>query len=160
MSANLRGKFNQLITELYKHITLAVFLILPSRVAKVFVSLSILALIYDIKNINVKNKRFNEEKLNRLLNISFNEEIMLLPSYTVHWFWKEEILRKDIVIDDQVMTLKDIILNDKMLYRHLRYVTDILLENIPKTLKFKLNLTETKDRLVVKHSVMNLLIYG
>ena len=160
MLSIIKFKLSNFLTQIYKCITLALFFILPVRVASVFVSLSILALIYELKNIDIKKKNFNEDKLNQLLKLSFSEEIMTLPSYTVHWFWNDKLLNKEIAIDGERMTLKDIIQNDNILYKNLRYVTDILLENIPKSLKFKLNLTETKDRLVVKHNVMNLLIYG
>ena len=160
MRSSLRSQLRTFSTQVYKHLTLALFFILPSRVAATFVSLSILALIYDLKKIDVKKKNFNEDKLNQLLKISFSEEIMVLPSYTLHWFWNENILNKTVEIDNQSMTLKDIIKNDNVLYKNLRYVTDILLENIPKSLKIKLGLNQTKERLVVKHSVMNLLMYG
>lgn len=160
MSITSGHKCNTFMTRLYKYITLFIFFILPSRVAKIFVSLSILALIYNVKNVDVVKKHYNEEKLNSLLNISFNKEIMILPSYTVHWFWPDQLLQKSIRLDDSDMTLRDIICNDELLHKHLRYITDILLENIPKTLKIKLNLKEAKDRLIVKHNVMNLLIYG
>ena len=160
MLSNLRCQLGRLTTQVNKHLTLALFFILPMRVAATFVSLSILALIYDLKKIDVKRKNFNEDKLNQLLKISFSEEIMTLPSYTVHWFWNENILSKPLEIDNQTFTLRDVIRNDNLLYKNLRHVTDILLENIPKSLKFKLNLTEAKDRLVVKHNVMNLLMYG
>lgn len=140
--------------------TLALFFILPTRVASTFVSLSILALIYDLKKIDISKKNYNEDKLNQLLKLSFSEEIMVLPSYTVHWFWNDNILNKRMIIDNQSLTLKDVIQNDNILYKNLRCVTDTLLENIPKSLKLKLNLAETKERLVVKHNVMNLLMYG
>jgi hypothetical protein len=108
----------------------------------------------------VKRKNFNEDKLNQLLKISFSEEIMTLPSYTVHWFWNEDLLNKKVTIDHQQLSLKEIICNDSVLYKHLRLITDTLLEHLPKSLKFKLNLTETKERLIFKHNVMNMLIYG
>ena len=160
MLTKLRSQLSRFTTQVYKNITLGLFFILPTRVSATFVSLSILALIYDLKKIDVKRKNYNEDKLNQLLKLSFSEEIMTLPSYTVHWFWNENILSKPVEIDNKTFTLKDVICNDSLLYKNLRHVTDILLENIPKSLKFKLNLTETKDRLVVKHNVMNLLMYG
>lgn len=160
MHPTIRCQLKTTLTQIYKHLTLALFFILPSRVAATFVSLSILALIYDLKKVDVKKQNINEDKLNQLLKISFSEEIMTLPSYTVHWFWKDDVLNRTVVIDSQSVSLKDIIQNDNLLHKNLRYVTDTLLENIPKSLKFKLNLTETKDRLIMKHNVMNLVMYG
>lgn len=160
MTTAIRNHPDSLLTRFYKYLTLTLFFVLPSRVATIFVSLSVLALIYDIKKISIKDKKYDQEKLNKLLNLSFNEEIMILPSYTVHWFWKDELLEKEIRIDDQVMKFKDVVKDDDVLFKHLRLITDELLNNIPKCLKFKLNLNETKQRLIVKHNVMNVLLYG
>jgi hypothetical protein len=42
----------------------------------------------------------------------------------------------------------------------LRQITEALLENIPLSLKVKLRLSDVREKLAVKHNVMNLLIYG
>ena len=160
MLNRLQYRLTWLINLFYKNSTIGLFLLLPAKVTKVFISLSILALVYEIKCINYKEKQLNAEKFKNLLDVSFNEDIMLLPSYTVHWFWKDKLLNKEIKVDGVTMLLKDLIFNDKLLFKHLRFVIDILLENIPDILKFKLNLSDTQERLAVRHNVMNLLIYS
>jgi hypothetical protein len=83
---------------------------------------------------------------------------MLLPQYTVHWFWKEEFLNDTIVIDKEKITIREALSKNEILFKHLRYIIETLLNNIPKLLKYKLKLSNQRERLVVKHNVMNLLV--
>ena len=160
MFTTLSARFNEFSVGLYKNLTLFLFFILPSKVANVFVSLSILALIYQIRRIDYRDKYIDSDKFKRLLRVSFNEEIMLLPSYTVNWFWKDDFLSNTLSIDGKQVTIRDAIAQDEVLFKHLRQITEVLLENIPLSLKVKLRLNDVREKLVVKHNVMNLLIYG
>lgn len=160
MFTTLSVRFNQFSVTVYKNLTLFLFFILPSKVANVFVSLSILALIYQIRRIDYRDKYIDSDKFKRLLRVSFNEEIMLLPSYTVNWFWKDEFLSSTLIIDGNQVSIRDAIAKDEVLFKHLRQITEALLENIPLSLKVKLRLSDVREKLAVKHNVMNLLIYG
>lgn len=156
----LSHHLNRLSVVIYKNLTLFLFFVLPSKVANVFVSLSILALIYKVRHIDYRTKYIDSDKFNRLLRVNFNEDIMLLPSYTVGWFWKESFLNKTVTIDGRVVSMKEAIASDDILFKHLRYVTEMLIENIPLSLKVKLRLGDVREKIAVKHNVMNLLIYG
>lgn len=145
---------------LYKAITLAIFFILPKKVSRVFVSLSVLALIYQIRKVDFRTHHIDCDKFTKLLKISFNEEVMVLPNHTVNWFWKKELLDKPMVFGGQRMTLRQAILSDDVLFKHLRLITSVLLNNIHGVLKFKLGLRKTKERLAIRHNVVSLLIYG
>lgn len=159
MSLLIRKSVNSLLISIYKNITLFVFFILPSKVSNIFVSLSILSLIYDVRNIDIKEYPISTDKFKTLLNVSFNEEIMLLPQYTVHWFWKESFLDERIQLGTNNVTIREALQKDEFLYTHLRAITDHLVNHIPSLLKYKLNLKDIKSRLIVKHNVMNLLIH-
>lgn len=160
MFTTISARLNILSVAIYKNLTLFLFFILPSKVANVFVSLSILALIYQIRRVDYRDNCIDGDKFKRLLRVSFNEEIMLLPSYTVNWFWKDDFLSKTLAIDGAHVTIRDAISRDEVLFKHLRLVTETLLENIPLSLKVKLRLSDAREKLAVKHNVMNLLIYG
>ena len=158
------ARFNRITTNaavaLYKAITLAIFFILPKRVSRVFVSLSVLALIYQIRKVDYRTHHIDCEKFTKLLKISFNEEVMVLPSHTVNWFWKKELLDKPMMFGGQVMTLREAITKDEILFKHLRLITSVLLSNIHGVLKLKLRLRNTRERLQINHNVVSLLIYG
>jgi hypothetical protein len=131
---------------------------LPRKVSNIFVSLSIVSLIYDVRKLDMKEHPVDNDKFKSLLQITFNEDIMLLPQYTVHWFWKEEFLNDTIVIDKEKITIREALSKNEILFKHLRYIIETLLNNIPKLLKYKLKLSNQRERLVVKHNVMNLLV--
>lgn len=158
MSLLVQKSVNSLLISIYKNLTLFVFFILPAKVSNIFISLSILSLIYDVRNIDIKEYPISTDKFKTLLNVSFNEEIMLLPQYTVHWFWKESFLDENIQLGNSNVTIREALQKDEFLYTHLRAITDHLINNIPSLLKYKLNLKDTKSRLIVKHNVMTLLI--
>lgn len=158
MSLLIQKSVNSLLISIYKNLTLFVFFILPAKVSNIFISLSILSLIYDVRNIDIKEYPISTDKFKTLLNVSFNEEIMLLPQYTVHWFWKESFLDENIQLGNSNVTIREALQKDEFLYTHLRAITDHLVNHIPSILKYKLNLKDTKSRLIVKHNVMTLLI--
>lgn len=159
-TAEFKHITNRIAITLYKAITLAIFFILPKKVSRIFVSLSVLALIYQIRKVDFRTHHIDCDKFTKLLKISFNEEVMVLPNHTVKWFWKEEFLDKPMVFGGQRMTLRQAILTDEVLFKHLRLITSILLGNIHGVLKFKLGLRKTRERLAINHNVVNLLIYG
>lgn len=158
MPVLIENSLNSILISIYKNLTVLLFFILPTKVSNIFVSLSILSLIYDIKKIDFKDHPLSEDKFRQLLHVSFNEDIMLLPKYTVSWFWNDRMLQDILVINGKTYTLKEALLKDDILFSHLRYITDKLLCHIHPVFKFKLRLKQIHNRLIVKHNVMNLLI--
>lgn len=159
MSLQLKSRLSNLGVYIQKNLTLMLFFVLPRNVSNIFVSLSILSLIYDVRKLDLKDHPVDCDKFKSLLQISFNDDIMLLPQYTVHWFWKDEFLNNTIYIDGRQVTVKDALISNEILFKHLRQITEVLLNNIPNSLKIKLQLNHKRERLVVKHNVMNLLAH-
>lgn len=150
---------NSLLNKFYKNLTLFLFFILPSKIANIFINLSILAIIYDIRNINLIPERFNHIKVQKLLKITISNDILLLPNYTIRWFWDEHFLNTKTIINQQEYTLKEIIQNSALFFSHMRLVINIFLNHLPKSLKFKLSITNKRKRIIIKHNIMNLLLY-
>lgn len=160
MLQSLKSGLNTMLVSFYKNMTLGLFFILPAKVSSIFVSLSILVLIYDLKSIDFVNRQINEEKFNALLKISFHEDVLLLPSYTMHWFWKKELLQTEVQLGDKVLTLQEAIMDNSILFRYPRFITNVLLQNLPRSMRYKLKIKETKEQLEIKHNVMKLLMYS
>lgn len=159
MSGTISSQLTAFANSAYKSITLFLFMILPARVANVFTCLSILALILDIKYVNEQHTgRVNQQKFNELLQISYNEDIMMIPNYTLRWFWGDDFLNKTIKINNNTVTLREAIRNDEIMFKHIRYIIEILMEHIPSILRYKLNLSETRSKIAFKHNVMSLLM--
>ena len=86
-------RVNRLVRTIYKNLTLMLFLVLPVKVTNVFLELSIALLITDVRGEKADERCFNMDKFNRLLNTTYNKNILALPSYTLSWFWSERSLR-------------------------------------------------------------------
>lgn len=151
---------NSLLNKFYKHLTLFLFFILPSKIAHIFINLSIIAIIYDIRNITFTADRFNHDKVQNLLKVTVSEEILLLPTYTIHWFWDEAFLNTKTVIGNKEYTLKEIIRDSALFFSHLRLVTGMFINHLPNSMKLKLGVTDARKRIAVKHNLMNILIYS
>lgn len=149
-----------LLNKFYKHLTLFLFFILPSKIANIFINLSIIAIIYDIRNINFTAERFNHDKVNDLLKITVSEEILLLPNYTIHWFWDETFLNTKTMINQKEYTLREIIRDSSLFFSHLRLVIGMFLNHLPNSMKMKIGVNDTRKRITVKHNIMNILMYS
>lgn len=149
-----------LLNKFYKNLTLFLFFILPSKIANIFINLSILAIIYDIRNINFCTDKINTDRIHSLLKVTVSEEILLLPNYTIHWFWDENFLNTKTTINNQEYTLKEIIRDSGLFFNHMRLVIGMFLNHLPNSMKLKLGVSDTKKRIEVKHNLMNILIYS
>lgn len=143
-------------SRLLKQLTIGLFIVLPKRVSKIFISLSMLSLIYHIKDKSYEKTILDDSKLRTLLNCSFDNEMMKLPSYTVHWFWSDSFLSEKICIRGEKVTIVEAISNDEMFRRNYKAIIDALLSNTPKGLYRKLGLNKNKNRLIYKQSLFRL----
>lgn len=143
-------------SRLLKHLTIGLFLILPSRVSKIFISLSMLSLIYHLRNKTYEKNIVDDSKLRTLLNFSFDSEVMKLPSYTVHWFWSDSFLSDKIDIRGEIITIEKAITTDEIFRRNYKTIIDALLSNTPRGLYRKLGLSDNRNRLIYKQSLFRL----
>jgi transcription elongation factor Elf1 len=119
---------------------LFLFFILPNIITKTFINLSILAVIYDIRNVTFSTDHLNTDKIRTLLQISVSEEILLLPGYTIHWFWNDNFLNTVTTVHGEELTLRELITDNKLFFTHLRTIIDLFVANLPNLLKIKMGL--------------------
>ena len=148
------------LSKFYKFLTLVLFFIFPVRLALTFINLSILAIVYDVRNISFNKDKINTDKIHKLLKIAINEEILLFPNYTINWFWSEEFLNSKAETEQGVFTLRELISNPELCSKHLRLVVDMFIDHLPKSLKFKLGVQNIKNRIFIKHNIMTVLTYS
>jgi len=157
----LQVQYNRLTISLCKTFTIGLFFVLPKRVTSTFVSLSILALIFNIRKNDLKETVVCEQRFKELINVSFTEDVLLLPQHTVNWFWSESFLNETVAIENNnLFTLKEVILDDALLHKHLRVVTRKLINNIPSLLKRKLKLNSPSEKMKFRHDVVYLLSHS
>lgn len=148
---------NKLARLVYKNITLLLFLVLPVKVAKVFLELSVALLINDVRGEKPVERCIDTDKFNRLLNASYDKDILALPSYTLSWFWTESSLNSVLQLQEGKYTLREALCNDSLLKHNLGTVANELLLRLPYLLKLKLHLTNKKAKIEVRHNLVSLL---
>lgn len=151
---------NSVLSKFYKNLTLMLFFILPAKIANIFINLSILAIIYNIRNLTFCTDKINTNKIHDLLKISVSDDILLLPNYTIHWFWDENFLNTKTIVNSKEYTLRELIKDSELFFSHIRLIIDMFINHLPNSLKIKLGMMKTKNRIIVKHNLMNILIYS
>lgn len=165
LSLELQNKY-KLNSDIFKETYLKkllfeiTFLFLPVRILRIYLSLSVIALFSNIKNIPFSIDSINKEKLSQLLKITFNEEILIIPGYTFIWLWKEDLLNEIIAVNGQQFLFKDFIINDKLFLAHTHLVIDKIIERLPKVFKFKLGLLNKKKYLHFRNALTKNIIYS
>lgn len=151
---------NKFIKSFYKNLTLLIFLILPVKVTKVFLELSIAVLITDIRGENCLDNCFNTDKFSALLRTSYDKDILALPTYTLSWFWTEDSLNEKIKIQNGEATIKEILGSNELIKHNLGAVTNTIISRLPYLMKIKLRLNDRRARLSVRHELMSILNQG
>lgn len=151
---------NKFIRSFYKNLTLLIFLILPVKVTKVFLELSIAVLITDVRGENCLDRCFNTDKFSELLHTSYNKDILALPTYTLSWFWTEDSLNEMVKIKDGEVTIKEALGSNEVLRHNLGAVTNRIIDQLPYLMKLKLRLNDRRARLSIRHELMSMLNQG
>lgn len=139
----------------------SILLILPQRYSRSYLVLSFLAFVYRHKHKQFKCENIDVAKLNYLLDVSLNNDILLLPNY-YHWIWKNDLLNQQ--IEDREtkckLLVQDVLKNDKAVIHHLRQMADKLISDIPCVFKIKLWLYDTKNKTNLKNDLVYSLMYN
>lgn len=151
---------NKFIRSLYKNLTLILFLILPVKVTKIFLELSIAVLITDLRGEQSLEKCFNVDNFSKLLNTTYDKDILALPTYTLSWFWTDESLSKTINLQEGRFSIKETLQRNDLLKHNLGTVTNSIMAQLPYLMKVKLGLKDNRARLSVRHELMAVLNQG
>ena len=151
---------NSILDSFYKRVMLLLFFILPKKVSSIFVNLSLLSIIYRIRDVRLDELTVNKDKIEHFLKVYINEDVLLLPYYTTYWFWNEEFLSRKIFIENKEMTIYNAVADQKVFIKHFREILDLFLDNLPGILKLKLGLNQEKNRMIIKHNVVHSLLHG
>ncbi|WP_396190492.1 hypothetical protein [Flavobacterium sp.] len=143
-----------------KKITLFLFYILPSKIANIFVSLSIISMIMEIRHDKIQSDQTLVAKISEVLKVHLNDSVLLLPEQTLNWYWKPELFDTYILVDNKSRTLREIILDPEDFMRHKGTVLNAMLDSLPLIMKRKLRLYEPQARLIIKHNIVNTFIHG
>lgn len=151
---------NKHLIRFYKSITLFLFLLLPEKVTRTFLELSLVALITNTRGACTPEHCFDVEKLTQLLKNEAWLDLMDLPNYTLTWFWTEESLQEVIEVRRQRKELRALLADDELTRKNLNTITSELLERLPYLMKLKLRLNDKRKRLEIRHAIVSLLNQG
>lgn len=145
--------------KVFKTVTLVVFFCLPQKLTKVFVSLSIVTMILKLRDRDLHNESNLLVRIESLLKINLCESILVLPDQTLTWFWGPGVLGKRLQVGGKNMSLYEVLLDGPSLLHNRNQALDLLLNNLPRSIRYKLKLSEVKSRLAVKHNIIGALMY-
>lgn len=150
---------NTLLGKFYKSFTLFVLFIIPVKVARVYAILSIISAIYKIRNKEFSLRTISVEYMEQFLNTLVKREALYLPMSTTNWYWQESFFDKTYIVNNENITLRDMILDNSIFYNHIREIVGMFLAELPVSLKFKLRLPNEHFYLKTKHSVMSAIVH-
>ena len=146
--------------QLFKNMTLALFYILPSRITSVFISLSIINLIFSVRNSCLAKDSATVDRVGKMLGLHLDEGILMLPEQTCKWYWSDSFLSTRVKVSDGEHTMRELIADKKLFIRHRNLVLNKLLEALPKSITGKLGLNSGYNRLVIKHNITSAILYA
>lgn len=151
---------NRLARMFYKNLTLILFLVLPVKVTRVFLELSIALLVTDVRGKGTVDRCFNMDKFSRLLNSTYDKDILALPSYTLSWFWSESSLNSVVHLREGDYSLREALSDDTLLRRNIGTVANEIMARLPYLVKLKLKLSKKRSRLTIRHDLVSLFNNG
>ena len=155
----LIGKLANLKIAIVKHATFSLFFILPQRLTSTFVGLSLLSLMYQLRNQSLDKDEPRIERINQLLNVHVDEGILILPKKTLTWYWGNEVINSKLTtVRGRQLTVREILLNNDTLTRNRTMVVNHLLGSLPPAIQIKLKLNNPQNRIKIKHTMMGVLL--
>ena len=149
--------FERVKITVTKHLTLALFFLLPKKLTQVFVSLSIVSLIYNLRNEQLSSSCKSVEHLGKLLRVHIDDSILLLPRQTCQWYWSESVLQESIA---EGVSLREVLIDKKLFLRHRGDVISRLTHTLPKMAAVKLGVGKKRNLIQLKHSVTSAMLYA
>lgn len=161
MQTNFAGEYEgSLRRRVYKRLTLALFFILPARLTSVFVSLSIISLIFNLRDEQLSEQKRTVERIGRLLNMHLDDKVLILPQRTCSWYWSDDVLDEKLPVGDTMLSIREMVATNDLFVRYRHTVMTQLLSCLPRTICFKLRLSKVNNRLALKHDVVNAMLYA
>jgi len=130
------------IASIKKYISIYIlellFFMLPIKFAKIYLYMTVIAFINNIRNNEKLYRDVDIEHFNKLLLITLNPDVFLLPKNTYSIIINDSFLNDKIYYNDKAYTIKEIILDNKLCILYNRIITNKILNSIPYLFKLKL----------------------
>ena len=138
-----------------------VLFLFPKKITKTYCILTLLAFIFNVKSKIFIKHNLDLVKLNYLLHITLNEDMLVLSGCTYHWMWKNDIMTEVVKTNnDDNKTVKEILNYDKISSDSLEKMVDIFVSKLPWFIKLKLGLRDPNYSNIFKKEVSRSLLYN
>lgn len=158
-TVNTPSKLDDLKNMILKRLTLVLFVVLPARVANIFISLSIISLIFNVRNSKLSSDTTTVERVSKMLKLHLDDSLLLLPEQTCSWYWNDELLASKLTAGNSTYTMRELIRDNQLFIQHRHLVLNKLLDDLPKCLVAKLKLRHTPNKLAIKHNITSAFLY-
>lgn len=152
--------YEEIKFKVLKSITLAVFFCLPSKLTNVFVSLSIVTMVLKLRDKSIQSERTLLTRIEQLLKINLDENILVVPDYTVTWFWSQQVLATQVNISGTKRTLHELLSDQEAFLKNRNIILNTLFNKLPASVRYKLKLSNLEYRNAVKHNIVGALLYA
>lgn len=152
------SKIQHLKELVARTVMLVTFYLLPARVSKTFVFLSILSMIKICRPGENANYIIDSVMFKRLLSMNYEDEILLVPQSTAKFFWDDSFMTKSRFINGEYYTFKDIVNSKELSSRYKDVIIEEMVDYLPKTLRNKLKLSNKRNKEKLITGFSNLLL--
>lgn len=159
-SKNTLNQPSSLKNRILKKLTLLLFILLPARITRVFISLSIISLIFSVRNSRLASEATTVERVGKMLSLHLDDGVLLLPEQTCSWYWNEDFLGTELKTGHGAYTMRELIKDNHLFIQHRNLVLNALLDSLPKSLFNKLQLRDTTNKLEIKHNITSAFMYA
>lgn len=150
------SKVKAFIRTIGKYFTMFLFFILPKRVCRIFVEVSVYILFLSLRSKELK-PNVDIDKLNVLLERNYGSEFVELPSYTLSWFWPDNYLNQTIELEEGVYSFKEVIRDDKLVSNNISKITLNIIRQLPRPMWFKLGLGDSESMSELRGNIERML---
>jgi hypothetical protein len=142
---------------LLKNITVWIFFFLPVRIARCFVSLSIVSMIMSLRDIEFSENDDIVKHVGDILEIELSKEIVLLPQQTFSWYWNDALLNAPFKTENGTLPMREVLIDNAALMQNRNTVFNVIFDKLPTAVHLKLGLYETRKRMEINHQVCRIL---
>lgn len=122
----------------YSFILHAIFYMLPAKYFKMYIYLSIISMLHKIRFTSVDIDKVNSTKFVSMLNVSFNQDVMLFPEYTVNLIWKDALLDQTVMVGEKVYKIREVLVDPAMIIQSSDAIVNRIYNYLPYYDRLKL----------------------
>lgn len=100
-------------------------------------------------------------KVETMLKLHIDDDLLVLPEQTCKWYWSDEILNTEIEdITGNKYRLCQALADNHLFLMNRTKIIDTLMDNLPTLVKFKLGYSDPINRIRFKHNIASTFLHA